>query len=378
MSDPQPSSPSSVSHSSVPHLAEFLSTVPPPLTITLLQLSRPLARIRRIAEIVSWQSSWDESWLTLAAWWAVCFLADLSLRYMLLLVLTLILVLTKWKPRLSNAPPPITEAYLQKTISDLDKIQSLVPVMREFSAPPMMALFRVCATLYVPYLLLTYFVRLRVLIALFGTIVLTWRASWARTIRQGLWRSSWFRWSVYRLWSSLSGEPLPSPIRPSSKQPAVPGNQPLNAESAVQPTGASLRFLFTIHENQRWWMGLDWTAALLPQERPAWSSASSEQPVSPPSVFTLPPVTIAYLQKGKGRVKRTATWRWEEEEWRVLVKREGSGTSRVERPLPAVNEDIPTGKRLLKAAGMMKESNGSAERNDETNLEDESEDSTEP
>jgi hypothetical protein len=29
-------------------------------------------------------------------------------------------------------------------------------------------------------------------------------------------------------------------------------------------------FRFEVHENHRWWMGLDWTSALLPQERPSW------------------------------------------------------------------------------------------------------------
>lgn len=29
-------------------------------------------------------------------------------------------------------------------------------------------------------------------------------------------------------------------------------------------------FRFEIYENQRWWMGLDWTHALLPGERPTW------------------------------------------------------------------------------------------------------------
>jgi len=112
-------------------------------------------------------------------------------------------------------------------------------------------------------------------------------------------------------------------------------------------------------------MGLDWTAALLPQERPAWSSGSSEQPVTPPSVFILPPSTTVYLKHDRGRVKRVATWKWEEDEWKVLVKKEGSGSSRVERPLPTPKEDAPTGSRLLKAAGMMKDPSSNTEHKED-------------
>lgn len=100
-------------------------------------------------------------------------------------------------------------------------------------------------------------------------------------------------------------------------------------------------------------MGLDWTAALLPQERPAWSTAS-EEPVSPPSAFILPPPTTVYLPHENGRAKHTATWTWEEDEWKVLRKLEGSSTSRVERPLPSLKEEMHSS-RLLKAAGVVKD-----------------------
>jgi len=100
-------------------------------------------------------------------------------------------------------------------------------------------------------------------------------------------------------------------------------------------------------------MGLDWTAALLPQERPAWST-TSEEPVSPPSAFILPPPTTVYLPHENGRAKHTATWTWEEDEWKVLRKLEGSSTSRVERPLPSLKEEVHSS-RLLKAAGVVKD-----------------------
>lgn len=59
-----------------------------------------------------------------------------------------------------------------------------------------------------------------------------------------------------------------------------------------------------------------------------------------PSSFTLPAPTFAYLGDGKGGLfKHTATWKWSEGEWKVVVKKE-MGTKRVEKELPVMKEDL--------------------------------------
>ena len=70
-------SPQSVS---VPVLVDFLNSVPTPLTAVLVGLAPYISRIRYAAETISWKSSWVDSWLALAGWWAVCLLAELGLR----------------------------------------------------------------------------------------------------------------------------------------------------------------------------------------------------------------------------------------------------------------------------------------------------------
>lgn len=101
---------------------------------------------------------------------------------------------------------------------------------------------------------------------------------------------------------------------------------------AIAPS-PPIYFRFELHENQRWWMGLDWTSALLPQERPSWCDMYLN-PASPPSSFTLPGETVIYLpdpRKGdpNRRVKRTAKWRWIDEDWSA-VKRTGKEALRSE------------------------------------------------
>ena len=59
-------------------LAGFVSSVPSPLTIALVRLSPHITWVRRIIEITSWKSSWEESWLLIAAWWALCLLVGIG------------------------------------------------------------------------------------------------------------------------------------------------------------------------------------------------------------------------------------------------------------------------------------------------------------
>ncbi|KAF8972946.1 Peroxin/Dysferlin domain-containing protein [Flammula alnicola] len=331
------------SENAVPVLSDFLSSVPPALTLALVQLAPCISACKAIIQVSSWSTSWYHSWLALASWWAVCLFLDKTLRRFLPFVVFAFLALAQRRQKIQTLQIPTTEYALRNVITDLTIIQSLLP-----SLPPLSTaipkLFRAVVILYIPYLALSFFVSFRVICAIVGTILLTWRAPWAIVLRATIWRSAWFRWSAYKAWAVLSGEALPPPTM--SLQPTA------NSSNPVQ----SLRFLFTVYENQRWWMALDWTAALLPGERPSWCS-SSQHPINPPNAFTLPENTTVYLpDENGGRLKRTATWKWEEPEWRVIVHKDGDSLSRVERPLPSVKEENTNSSRLLKAAGRLRES----------------------
>ncbi len=127
------------------------------------------------------------------------------------------------------------------------------------------------------------------------------------------------RWAVYHSWAELTGIPITSPI------PMQPVDATVAARSANATVTARVQFAFIVYENQRWWMGLDWTAALLPGERPSWCSAS-QAALPPPAVFALPAPTTAFLPVDgapNAREQRRATWAWAEPEWRVVVRRDG-------------------------------------------------------
>lgn len=62
-------------------LIRFVSSVPPPLTTALVRLSPYITWLRRAIEITNWKSSWEDSWLLIAAWWALCLLVGIGKQY---------------------------------------------------------------------------------------------------------------------------------------------------------------------------------------------------------------------------------------------------------------------------------------------------------
>ena len=61
-------------------LSDFLSSVPPALTLALVRLAPSIALSRAALQISSWSPDAYPSWLALAAWWAACLLLDKLLR----------------------------------------------------------------------------------------------------------------------------------------------------------------------------------------------------------------------------------------------------------------------------------------------------------
>ncbi|PWZ00732.1 hypothetical protein BCV70DRAFT_199996 [Testicularia cyperi] len=189
----------------------------------------------------------------------------------------------------------------------------------------------------------------RSLVCFTGTILLTWCSPWCSLFRQAVWKSATVRRLVRGTGRVLSGQ---TPFREaygkgnlddewanglydddgtailSSKSTGAGGDNKakVKLEKGSNDEEKVVRhedviYQFSIFENQRWWVGLDWTAALLPQERPSWSDESNN-PVSPPSSFSLPPTKIMLTpsptpKDSKAFTRRTIKWQWLDPEWSV-------------------------------------------------------------
>ena len=273
----------------------------------------------------------------------------------------------RWK---SQKQIPTTEVTLASSLSYLDAIYALKPdVILQDPLPNDVTItqrLRILSFLLPPYIALTYWVPLRVLVAIGGSIILTYRAPWTVTTRRILSRSAYARAAWRYIVGWLSGT-TPLPMLSRGRTTLVTESVPTKEEAKVQHH----TFLFTVLENQRWWVGIDWTAALLPSERPSWcaplgttnapptpTTQASYVPLPPPASFPLPPATSVVLPSptGKGFVRRTAKWEWEENgEWEVLVHKEGEREVRKLRvPVKAATiSEEPKGSVLAKAAGKL-------------------------
>ncbi|BGP16071.1 hypothetical protein JCM10213_006793 [Rhodosporidiobolus nylandii] len=241
-------------------------------------------------------------------------------------------------------------------------------------------------TSYPFYLLLTYLVPLRYLFLLAGSVAILWQAPFFATLRTLLWRSAFVRWACRLALGVLGGgsglrqewgktktglgipgllgkqgvrigarkdadaveeRPVKKVRRSSSTGPAAAAVPPAAASTEPFPEraeavaaevaaeevgevlaedgteeGEDVQVQFTVFENQRWWVGLDWTHALLPGERASWTDPANN-PANPPASFSLPPPSIAYIPSPtksdpRSRLKKTTEWRWLDPEWHVL------------------------------------------------------------
>ena len=149
-----------------------------------------------------------------------------------------------------------------------------------------------------------------------GLLALTWCAPWAKLVRRALWHSALVRHVVLTALRILSGsDTLVLAWRTSRPARHVHAQTPQAPAKALEYETV---FEFAIFENQRWWIGLDWTAALLPNERPSWSDADNN-PVAPPAAFTLPRAKCTYVPSERAGLvdRRKSEWVWIDPEWTV-------------------------------------------------------------
>ncbi|ODO08837.1 hypothetical protein L198_00570 [Cryptococcus wingfieldii CBS 7118] len=363
---------------------DLVASLPAPYLRLLVLFARPIKATRHALEVLLWTPRRRvESWMVVAAWWALCLGSQPAFRYMLppLLFLPLIplttLRLTQGGKKLPDNTPssPSTPDTLLLTLADINAVYALMPasplpatsdIYARFRQLGVVRLVRGLAVIWGTWLVLGQFVfGYRTLLALLGTIALLLPSpplahlitllSNSLLVRQLLALAFLFTFgsppeTSYRfklnfsLWGWLKSKWAAS-RRPSStfsfRKPAEKSSIHVGKKEDHEDDSVKVEdpiyFRFEIHENQRWWMGLDWTSALLPQERPSWCD-SHVLPVSPPSSFTLPaPVSIvintATMTDRYARIRRSAEWKWLDDDWSIV--RAGPGLSNVEHKAPS-------------------------------------------
>lgn len=339
---------------------DLVASLPSPLLRLLIIFARPISFLRSAIEVLAWQADRRvESYLVVLGWWALCLgFADAFTYLFPLLVFVPFVPLERLRigPRkvVRSTPTqkqPATQDTLLRTLADLHKIQALLPPSAE---APVAAVYEQLGTLgkrrlvrglvvsWAVWLVLGFVLGPRALLAITGTMLLLLPSPPMAHVVHLLSRSFAVRRVSALVFLCAFGSPeqatvLSSPIVwlrskwALTKQPheaigfeALKVGDDEDVHAPADRAGNPIYFKFELHENQRWWMGLDWTSALLPQERPSWCDGHL-LPVSPPVAFQLPPPSSIDLpaptqNDPNGMVRRTATWRWLDDDWSVVRK----------------------------------------------------------
>lgn len=73
--------PTPISEPDPERFVDFISSVPPIVTCLLVELAPFLSRLRWALQVVSWRTgSYPDSWLALAAFWAICLWLSFTVR----------------------------------------------------------------------------------------------------------------------------------------------------------------------------------------------------------------------------------------------------------------------------------------------------------
>lgn len=308
------------------HSTDLVSSLPAPIVRVLVIFSHPIRSVRIALEILSWKPDRRvESWMVVGGWWLVCMGAGHGFKYLLpiavFLPLSPISIDTLRLPQLattvglkSRALPPSTPAQpstqesLLLTLSDLHAIDALIPpspaprverVYSRFKALGSLRLARGLIVLWVVWVVLGRMIGYRALLALIGTALILLPSPALAQLVHHLSKSLVARRTLALFFLVAFGSPPEQSIkfdlqfsvrnwvrskwaasrRPSlafAFKPATLSPDTKVEENAIvdeeqeEPAGEPIYFRFEVHENQRWWMGLDWTSALIPQERPSW------------------------------------------------------------------------------------------------------------
>ncbi|KAF2274107.1 Pex24p-domain-containing protein [Westerdykella ornata] len=265
----------------------LLAATPPQITRVLAYSHPFLLPLNKVVGLLTWttEDPW-ESFLLLAAFWAIVLYGDAVTRYAGPIIVVLGLILGMYARRYS--PLSSTGWTGEKGQKGHKRAESESNIKHHKSLEEIVDTLKL------------------------------WHSRPARVSRAILWRSKLVRRICVFLTGLNFGEP-----RPKDGGPALPPRRKSAQEIAAalaakrRPDSPGVRFTFSIYENQRRWLGIGWTSSMLAYERAPWTDEHLN-PTPPKDEFELPEIEGGH-----------ARWRWVQgSEWKVESVGSGKGEKR--------------------------------------------------
>lgn len=340
----------------------LLVATPPQITRALAYSHPFLLPLNKLAGLLTWTTGdpW-ESFLLVAVFWGTALYGDIVLRWAGPIVVVLGLILGMYGRRYSplsstgwtgeKGQKGHKRAMSEGSTRHHKSLEEIVETLKLFTSrcsilldpllrltdflstqrtatsattrPALTALFIRILLVTPVWILLTlpplYIITTKRIILTLGTLVLTWHSRPARVSRTILWRSKMVRKistaiTGLHLEERASGTANVTASKPESKKTTeqIAASLAAKRRPADSP---SIRFTFTLFENQRRWLGIGWTSSMLAYERAAWTDEHLN-PAPPKDQFELPKVKGGH-----------AKWRWvKDSEWQVEGAADAEGT----------------------------------------------------
>ncbi|KAI9312753.1 integral peroxisomal membrane peroxin-domain-containing protein [Dichotomocladium elegans] len=245
-------------------------------------------------------------------------------------------------------------AVINAFVDDVRQRWSVVADRLDGSRPEVVAsMLSILLYVWPAWILLNLMIGSRGILALFGTLVLIGESPWFGVMIMALRRSTLLMNILAALWAygvalviscGLTVVPIlhSSSSEKTAKQQSTWGRirswVGSNNKAADMKGAAGSRsemiFQFDVFENQRWWLGMDWTVNMMPTERQPWTD-NQLVPIQSKDDFQLPhpSETVQYRTDNKDgttiKVTIKKTWGWADDDWWVDMTGELQG--RVDR-----------------------------------------------
>ncbi|KAF9192269.1 peroxisome- protein [Haplosporangium sp. Z 767] len=371
----------------------FSASTPVPASVTLfLSYSSPaIHTVHRLLQFLTWTSDRSvKSFLVLFAWWAICLGTEAFLIYGLhgaLILYTGHMWIRSRKAHRVAADIPLpqspttplsgraasftsslssnksnsllsstsarhpTTTQLEQAVTlreiqeildhwaawnrNLDRVETYLDWSDK--SKTRLVLVLIIAT-YVPWLVLTYFIPMRFILVVVGSIAICWRAPWFAILWAVAMKLQAFSpllqlipyWpyrpevnATYKKKKRFSVKDIIARAIGQRKKDDSEGYQVYKTSTGydIEEDHATMYYKFVLYENQRWWLGLEWTPMMLPNDRAPWTDDHLE-PTQSKSAFQLPPPHIAHEAipgQSKKVLRKSQEWRWLDPHWRLKL-----------------------------------------------------------
>ncbi|KAI8583952.1 hypothetical protein K450DRAFT_220769 [Umbelopsis ramanniana AG] len=331
---------------SSPRTFATLDSIPTPILRLLTQLAPLLQLLAYVIKLINWEANnVCETLLLIAAYISICLWTSYMIMYGLPLGFMVYGVISwmnnrkRQKKTKNKSSEEGSQASLDVTLDNIKIVNGQIAQLQLWYADhqldwqnnPSQARRKLqIGFVYVApiWVVLCLFFGPSTLLAVLGVSWVILRSPWGRVSVFAIQKTAIVRHIVATLVGyllaiemALRGKKRVRTVREIIRRARKERGKALEKASTQTMPGDSseLVFKFEIYENQRWWLGVDWTSNMMPGERTPWTDSHND-PIPSKSAFHLPEPTTTVTEQNDEHIMTVKEWKWVEPDWWVDMK----------------------------------------------------------